>query len=50
MKEQLIYVAGLLICMFLAYKVMKKVKDIPKEEEKEQIEELEKEDSSLRSE
>jgi len=32
MKEQLFYVAGLIILMFFAYRVMSKVKDIPKEE------------------
>ncbi|MDR0232838.1 MAG: hypothetical protein LBI82_12060 [Dysgonamonadaceae bacterium] len=34
MNQQLFYVAGLLIAMFFAYKVMSKVKDIPKKEEK----------------
>ncbi len=33
MKLQLFYVAGLLILMFFAYRVMSKVKDAPKEEE-----------------
>ena len=34
MKEQLFYVAGIIILMFFAYRVMSKVKDIPKEENK----------------
>lgn len=34
MKQQLLYVAAILILMFFAYRVMAKVKDIPKEENK----------------
>jgi len=34
MKEQLFYVVGIIILMFFAYRVMSKVKDIPKEENK----------------
>lgn len=33
MKQQLIYVVGFLVCMFFAYRVMKKVKDVPMEDE-----------------
>ena len=34
MNQQLLYVAGILILMFFAYRVMSKVKDKPKEENK----------------
>ena len=45
MKEQIFYVAGLLICLFFAFKVMAKVKDIPKEDEnKEPVEPEEEEE------
>ena len=37
MKQQLFYVAGLLILMFFAFRVMSKVKDIPKEEDKKPV-------------
>lgn len=41
MKLQIFYLAGMLITMFLAYKVMSKVKDTPKEEECQEPVELE---------
>ena len=38
MKEQIFYLAGMLIAMVFAYRFMSKVKDIPKEEDKEPVE------------
>jgi len=38
MKQQLLYVACILILMFFAYRVMSKVKDIPKEEKEKPVE------------